>query len=51
MVKCGATTKQISVGFSPLLILFMVKFKANFNANPYSFSPLLILFMVKLAKK
>ena len=47
MVKSKKFNFSIAYGFSPLLILFMVKFVFAHPLNEIRFSPLLILFMVK----
>ena len=50
MVKCEIEKWILTICFSPLLILFMVKFKRVRDGNAGGFSPLLILFMVKYLK-
>ena len=47
MVKLKALCKTERARFSPLLILFMVKFEVPKLFKTFCFSPLLILFMVK----
>ena len=48
MVKYNLYDLEDIQGFSPLLILFMVKLTPCSGQKYLSFSPLLILFMVKL---
>ncbi len=47
MVKLRDILLSLTLGFSPLLILFMVKFFKRERERFAGFSPLLILFMVK----